>query len=321
MAPETRSISAAQEAANSQPGPAQASVDPTLPRTSGLKHPVKPDNLRLRREQLELQKAEADVIAVEARMKRETEESRARIAAIEAGTVTAAAPGTATDKIAPEALLAASRYPGIPTAEIARIFANKFRPEHLYKLRQGPKYMDWDDDYVIIENGQMKLKRTSGSLRNFGSNWDIWSESFLNYTMILVDFFGPVSPTLFRVLLLFHAQIRKLSKIYEWQNAVLPLALDYHTEITATDHTDTDAWFLPRHWIDAYCSPLNFLNGPSKKRTNTATLEGHIGKKNAGNVCRKFNTKGCGWGKCARAHKCTECDSKDHGAQAYIERS
>lgn len=150
-------------------------------------------------------------------------------------------------EISPTTLLVASKYPGLPKVKIARIFTNKFRPENLYKLRHLKGREDKDrDENITIENGQMKLKRVTGSLRDFGPTWEIWSESFLNYTMIMVDFFGSTSPPLCLVLLLFHGKVRKLSKIYEWQNAILPLALDFHTEITTSNHTDVDAWTLPQ---------------------------------------------------------------------------
>lgn len=81
---------------------------------------------------LEQRKFEADLRAVEAQTDRENEESRARIAALQAGSVAAAVPRAQADKeepvgeIPPAALLVASRYPGLPKAEIARIFSNKF---------------------------------------------------------------------------------------------------------------------------------------------------------------------------------------------------
>lgn len=222
---------------------------------------------------LEQRKFEAEVAAIEARTIRENKESRARIAATQSGAGSAAAPRNRVDEekpvgeIIPAALLVASRYPGIPKAEIARIFANKFRPENLYKLRHLKGRVDKDRD----ENGPMKLKRAIGTLHNFGSTWDIWSESFINYCMIMVDFFGITFPTLHRALLLYYTKIYKLSKIYEWQTAVLLLAIDYHTEITTGNHIDVDAWTLPQDWIDEYCSPNKVLAVFSTPQKRSAT--------------------------------------------------
>lgn len=138
--------------------------------------------------------------------------------------------------------------------------------------------------------------------------------------MVMIDFFGPTFPSLCRVLFLFHAKIRKLSKIYEWQNAILPLALDFHTKITTSNHTDVDAWTLPQDWIDQYCSPHHVL---SKKRNAAAILEGSTSKKQVAGetVCRNFNTKGCTWDKCTREHKCTECNSKEHGVATCVKKA
>lgn len=101
----------------------------------------------------------------------------------------------------------------------------------------------------------MRLKRVTRTLLDYGSTMEIWSEAFINYSMIMMDFFNADFPLLIRVLLLFHKRIRKLSKIYEWQNAVLPLAINFHPKITTVNHTNTEAWTLPQKWIDQYCTP------------------------------------------------------------------
>lgn len=93
-------------------------------------------------------------------------------------------------------------------------------------------------------------ERLPSTLRDFGTTPDLWSETFLNYTMVMSDFFGVALPSLVRVLLLFHNKIKALSEIYEWQGAVLPLAIDFHTEITRGDHTNVAAWTMHRQWID-----------------------------------------------------------------------
>lgn len=226
---------------------------------------------------LEQRQLEAEIAAIEARTIRENKESRARISAIQSGAGAAAALQNPVDEekpvgeIIPAALRVASRYPGIPKAEIARIFANKFRPENLYKLRNLKGHVEKNREV----NGPMKQGRANGTLHNYGCTWDIWSESFINYCMIMVDFFGIPFPTLHRALLLYYTKICKLSKIYEWQTAVLPLAIDYHTEITTGNHVDVDAWTLPQDWIDEYCLPKNVLAvfPTSKKRGAAGTLE------------------------------------------------
>ena len=146
---------------------------------------------------LEQRKTEAELRTIEGRIARENEESRARIAAIQAGAAATTAPGSKNDEeepigeIPPAALLVASKHPGLPEAEIARIYANKFRPENLYKLRHLKGREDKDrDENITIENGMMRLKRVTGTLRDFGTTMEIWSEAFINYTMVMLDFFN-----------------------------------------------------------------------------------------------------------------------------------
>lgn len=64
-------------------------------------------------------------------------ESRARIAAVQAGPAVARTPQEdPTGEVLQAVLLVASNHPGLPKAEVARIFSNKFLPQNLYKLRQ-----------------------------------------------------------------------------------------------------------------------------------------------------------------------------------------
>ena len=213
------------------------------------------------------QKAEQELQAVTARAHRGKEESAARIAAIcaPANAVTPTGPTrsageeeeTSLGEISPIILSVAGRYPGLPKAEIARIHENRFKPENLYKFRHLKGREDKDrDENITFEHGQMKIKKVMGTLRDFGNTIEIWSDGFLNYAMVMVDFFGVAFPSLFRSLLMFHSKVCHLSRIYDWQHAVLPLAIDYHTEITTGTHTDVEGWALPQHWVDQYCSPL-----------------------------------------------------------------
>lgn len=218
-------------------------------------------------------------------------------------------------EISPIILSVAGRYPGLPKAEIARIHENRFKPENLYKFRHLKGREDKDrDENITLEHGQMKIRKVTGTLRDF--TIDIWTDGFLNYSIVMVDFFGVAFPSLF-----YHSKIRHLSRIYGWQHAVLPLAIDYHTEITTGTYTDAEAWVLPQHWVDQYCAPLWVLQNPttgSRKRAASSALDNANGnKKRHGEVCRNFNTKGCSYKECSRDsrdHKCSNCNAKDHGA-------
>lgn len=66
----------------------------------------------------------------------------------------------------------------------------------------------------------------------------MWSEAFLNYTMIVMALFGPTIPILYLALADFHCEVIELSTIYKWQGGVLPLALDFHTHVVEYQPTD-----------------------------------------------------------------------------------
>ena len=119
---------------------------------------------------------------------------------------------------------------------------------------------------------------------------------------------------------MFHSKVRRLSRIYNWQHAVFPLAIDYNTEITTGTHTDFEGWVLPQHWVDQYCSPLWVLQNQtagSRKRAASYTCDhANLCKENVGEVRRNFNSKGCSYQDCSRGHKCSDCNAKDHRAHA-----
>ena len=72
---------------------------------------------------------------------------------------------------------------------------------------------------------------------------EIWSNAFVNYSMEILDFFNATFPS--RVCALpFQMKICKSSEIYDKQKGIFPLAINIHTEVTAVNHTDTDAWIL-----------------------------------------------------------------------------
>ena len=157
-----------------------------------------------------------------AKARHEKEESLARMAAIHAPTSVAvlAAPTwmvgedkeASIGEISPVIFSAAGRYPGLPMAEIVRIYENYFKSKNFYKFCHFTSREDKDrDENITYEHGQMKFKKVTGKLRYFGNTINIWSDAFLNYSMVMVDFFGVAFFSLFRVLLIYHSKIRQLS--------------------------------------------------------------------------------------------------------------
>ena len=181
-------------------------------------------------------------------------ESDARIAAMSKGLLTPSSSVTVDEdddtigELPQEARKVAAAYPGLPRKEIAAIFRGKFIPENLYKLRllYGRDDIDRTTRFTIGLNGDLQFKRIKGTLKDFGNTPGIWSQGFLNYISIMVDLFGMKVPELHQKLIAYHQRIIELSATYDWSDAVLPLAIEYHTEVVAVNHIDIDAWLLPR---------------------------------------------------------------------------
>ncbi len=101
-------------------------------------------------------------------------------------------------------------------------------------------------DRVGIEDGMLKLRKTSGTYKDFRKSfYKVWADAFHNYTTILVSLFGKEAPDLHAALAEFYNCIYELSTVYEWHEAVLPMAIDAHTFIVTQQPTDPRKWVIP----------------------------------------------------------------------------
>lgn len=58
---------------------------------------------------------------------------------------------------------------------MARIYKNRFKPKNLYKFCHLKGREDKDrDKNIIFKNGQIKIKKVTYTLRDFGNIIDIW---------------------------------------------------------------------------------------------------------------------------------------------------
>lgn len=106
------------------------------------------------------------------------------------------------------------QFVGLPQEEIVKIFHTKFKSINLYRLRhmQGLGFEAYQDEEV--EDGMLKLRKTSGSYKDYGNNfYEVWSEAFINYTSILVLLFGTTAPRLQAALTQFYGLVLQLSKV------------------------------------------------------------------------------------------------------------
>ena len=78
----------------------------------------------------------------------------------------------------------------------------------------------------------LRLKKNPGTYKDFGrSFYEVWSDAFINYTSILASLFGAI-------IKIFYTNILQSAKVYEWQEAILPLAIEIHTHITFLQSSD-----------------------------------------------------------------------------------
>lgn len=69
----------------------------------------------------------------------------------------------------------------------------------------------------------VKICKTIGTYKYYKKTSQIWTDSFHNYSITL---FAKALPDLHSVLATDYRQVFQFSQIYEWQEAVLPLAID-----------------------------------------------------------------------------------------------
>lgn len=119
------------------------------------------------------------------------------------------------DKIFSIIFSIASYYPSLPKAKIVQIYENRFKPKNLYKFCHLKGREDKNnDENIIFEHDQMKIKKVTGTLCNFGNTIDIWLDGFLNYFLVIVNFLKIAFSSLFWALMTYHSIICHLSRIY-----------------------------------------------------------------------------------------------------------
>ena len=122
-------------------------------------------------------------------------------------------------EVAQEVMNITLYFAGLPQEEIVCIFHNKFKPINLYRLRQmrGLRFDTFQDqERIRIEDGMLRLRKTSGIYKNFAKSLHkVWLEAFHNYTTILVALFGKEAHDIHTTIAEFYSNIYKLSTVYE----------------------------------------------------------------------------------------------------------
>lgn len=150
------------------------------------------------------------------------------------------------------------RFAGLPQEEVVQIFNGKFKPVNLFKLRymKGQSYEAYyGQDHIQIDNSKLRIKKSQGFYKNFGKSvHEVWAEAFINYQTIIVSFFGKTVPDLHAATNSFYQKILELSRVYDWERAVLPLAIDVHTNIVSVSASDPKAWVIPDPFQARFCN-------------------------------------------------------------------
>lgn len=201
-------------------------------------------------------------------------------------------------------------FASLPQKEIIWIFHIKFKLINLYQLyhMRGLHFDAMQDhDRVGIEDEMLKLRKISGTYKDFGKFfYKAWANAFHNYTTILVFFFGKKAPDLYTALADFNSSLYKLSTVYNWQETGLPMAIEVHTLIVAQQPTDPLKWVIPEKFQGRFCL-LRTLKGMrsirgreahnKRKRSRSPIISScrvKNGSNNSSVTCKAFNKGGCG---------------------------
>jgi hypothetical protein len=250
------------------------------------------------------------------RLKRKAEQEellfQAQLGALRAPTPQPAAQlQDAEGETTPEVKSLTAVLPGIASTHLVAIHKNKFLAENLSKLRRGRREEDTTGQITFL-NGALTTTRVKGSMKDFGSTINIWSEGFHNYMIANHSLYKATFPELMYGMTCFYIKIASLAEIYVWSGSVLELAIAYMNDITTNGRGLTaEAWStIPQEWIDMYCGPMKILSRkpPSASSPSSSSLLTPKTK----TICNHFNTSQCGFGpSCYRLHICTHCKG-DH---------
>jgi hypothetical protein len=225
-----------------------------------------------------------------------------------------------TGEITPQTLSLLVAHPGVPERLITAITKGTFNPLDLYKLRRGQSQFDINgDDQLAMTDKGIKVKRATGTLKDYGDNPKIWQAGFTTYMLIMSSLHGKDFPGLIHALLNFFQEVMMLADIYPWRDQVLHLAIDHHTLVTHQGVTNAKEWAIPSSRRDNYCRSTTSKptdSESSRKRNNSDSQNNRESYRDQARktICSKFNSTGCTYRRCIRKHECEKCGSTDHGA-------
>ncbi|EED11627.1 conserved hypothetical protein [Talaromyces stipitatus ATCC 10500] len=122
-------------------------------------------------------------------------------------------------------------FPGVSAALLTRIFERKLKATELLRFKEK-SVIDADQANGVFKmtesGGTVGFKKAASSLKDWGPNPQIWTSCFLTYLAVIGYLFGDKHPKAVPNLLMFMRQILDFAQTYQWPEAVLPLALNFH---------------------------------------------------------------------------------------------
>ena len=275
---------------------------------------------------LQAEKIRVEIEMLKAKTAAEIEVLKGKANAAEAASSGNQAIDAQPSKLSEEILSVASLFPVIDKVEVGRIFDGSFNPYNLYKLRLNQTGNRAERKTLLsFEEGEgLVYEKAVGKVRDYGHNYTIWSECFLNYIAILMAFFGTKYPTLHRALNNFHGSIVFLASVYDWTTAVLPLALDHHTELSYGAWTDPTRWSIPQDMQYKYCTVLR-TKKPESSGHKSGSRSSYSGSGYGSSydrkipkmpnewdkgLCWKYSIGQCHHPSCFFKHVCPKCGGK-----------
>jgi hypothetical protein len=211
-------------------------------------------------------------------------------------------------------------FGAIPDKYFKQIYHDKFDPKNIIRLSQplgSVQESQEDETKLDITANTIRIRRTTASLKEYGSTTTHWSRAFGVYAAILCSFFTLKYPSLPTAILHFGWQIETLSESFSWQEACLPLAIAALERVRTQGRLYPSSWNISQSLVTNYCrwdrlketsravtrprpqsnQPSMYPSGPSTIRLNETTNNNKV-------TCNKFRELGfCPWpGSCQRRH-------------------
>ncbi|MCJ1236602.1 hypothetical protein MMC14_004584, partial [Varicellaria rhodocarpa] len=210
-----------------------------IPLDEASLNPIQREQLLLLREQRQQQKAEHE--ARLAGISKPAEESSS----------------STGEPPSPQVLETSRILLGVDVEVLVDILKNKFKPEHLYKLRP---IRDISTDLpssrdIEIIGDTITVGKARGDYKEFKNTMSIWSEGFIYYAGAINLLHKGFKSELIPSMLMFHERVRRLDAIYPWTQ-VIRFAIAHHSTLAQNALIlSASSWRnVPTDSVHLYCT-------------------------------------------------------------------